>query len=275
MNPKSQFLSEEEGLALLEKLFPSGLAGADVHEVLCPGGWETSPFFPAFHPTPEQCYQETIEQLNNLNSLFSGKTPPRPLPTWLEFLHEHEESQRKKQAIDPLEELTDLVGLCLWDIISDNQDLVDPEGKRIHYPSFRATSALIDQFATQNQGLDNDYYFGDHMRFYLGSGLVGHRVDLTPVYELIFKRLKKLAYRWCYSFPEIHLIDFGGTHKASDAPYSPSESLSRQEEQKNFAKKLKDDTKERKTRAWDQAPPTTVQAYQNVFNSDPVGWPPT
>jgi hypothetical protein len=46
------------------------------------------------------------------------------------------------------------------------------------------------------------------MDFYMGSFWVSERADLTPVYGMIFRRLKDHLLDWRYRFPELHLIEF-------------------------------------------------------------------
>jgi len=43
----------------------------------------------------------------------------------------------------------------------------------------------------------------DYLDFYMGTIWVSQRVDLTPIHELIFKRLKKRFFSWCYRLPEM------------------------------------------------------------------------
>src|SRR5215472_13669033 len=45
-------------------------------------------------------------------------------------------------------------------------------------------------------------------RCYMGSFWVSDRADLTPVYEMIFRRLKDDLLDWRYRFPAPHLIEF-------------------------------------------------------------------
>jgi hypothetical protein len=49
----------------------------------------------------------------------------------------------------------------------------------------------------------------DYLDFYMGTFAVSQRADLTPVYEMIFRRLKETPFTWRYRFPEVGLVDFG------------------------------------------------------------------
>ena len=198
------------------------------------------------------------------------------VPTYGEFLAT--EKVTTHSPVDPLEEWQELVGSCLWDVISDNHDLILDTGELVNFGSFRMVSALIDQFIT-SETLGDDWDFGDCMRFYMGTSFIQGRTDLRPVYRLIFKRLESLGCRWRYSFPRIYAIRFEKSGETCD--YDPSRSFAAEEEKrkqdhgdKRFQEKLDADVAESKRQAWDKGPPEIIQAYQEVFGEDPSGWPP-
>jgi len=47
-----------------------------------------------------------------------------------------------------------------------------------------------------------------YIHFYMGSFWVSECADLTPVYEMIFRRLKDRLLDWRYRLPRLHLIEF-------------------------------------------------------------------
>src|SRR5207237_8126227 len=47
-----------------------------------------------------------------------------------------------------------------------------------------------------------------YIHFYMGSFWVSERADLSPVYEMIFRRLKARWLDWRYRLPRLHLIEF-------------------------------------------------------------------
>src|SRR5204863_503267 len=86
-----------------------------------------------------------------------------------------------------------------------------------------------------------------YMSFYLGTSApwACEGRDLTPVYEMIFRRLKSRKLDWVYRFPRLHLIDFRPLREAMDqedksdwADYSPSEALAEEEENKQRAEEI-------------------------------------
>jgi hypothetical protein len=88
-----------------------------------------------------------------------------------------------------------------------------------------------------NRQTDEEQY--DYLSFYLGTVWVAQRADLTPVYRMIFRRLRDRGLDWVYHFPRIHTVDFRPLKEALDQKdepdwlnYSPSEALAKEEEQK-------------------------------------------
>ena len=56
----------------------------------------------------------------------------------------------------------------------------------------------------------------DYMSFYLGTSWVSQRADLTPVYEMIFRRLRRRGLDWIYHFPRLYAVDFRPLKEALD-----------------------------------------------------------
>ena len=47
--------------------------------------------------------------------------------------------------IEQDEEVTELVARCLWDIFSDNHEVIAPDGRIVDIGSFRGASAFLDE----------------------------------------------------------------------------------------------------------------------------------
>lgn len=64
------------------------------------------------------------------------------------------------------------------------------------------------------------------MRFYLGTIWLARRADLTPVYAMIFRRLRAVAADWVYHFPQVFLTECEPRDRDTGRPasYSVSES---------------------------------------------------
>ncbi len=276
-------LTDKQALDFLSRLFPGGLRDPGLLAELCPEGWQASPLRLAFHPTDEQRYEEHLRWLKSpiheISRRREGLPDPEeePVPTFEEFLA----SEKPGPVFNSTDgqEFTELLGDCLWDILSNNHDLIDRNGDAVHFGSFRMVSGLIDDFL-EDRAVDGNWRDGDHMRFYMGTSLIGHRTDLRPVYRLIFRRIRQLGYEWKYAFPRIHVVRFR-KEPTNPADYDPSEAFAEEEkrrredeEDRKQREAMARDLAEAKRRALDRAPPAVVLAYQEVYGTDPHGWPP-
>jgi len=277
-------LSDAEARALLDRLFPLGVAGSDVLEELAPAGWDQSPLLACFHPSTEQIREESRKFQRNLESLqylLSRRTGTRraEVPPPAEPAVKESTIERATTPVKPTEEIRELVGLCLWDVFSDNHEVITADGRVADIGSFRGASEFLDQYLTGSTG---SWSAGDYLRFYMGTAWISQRADLEPVYAMIFRRLRAVGGDWAYAFPRLRVVDLGG-HRRSEKPYrySPNEALA--EERAEAARqarltRLRQDLDEADERAreaaMDRRPPMTVMAYRSVFGSNPRGWPP-
>ncbi len=156
--------------------------------------------------------------------------------------------------------------LCLWDVFSDNQDVITADDRMADIGSFRAACAFLDEHLTRGQEGWRD---GDYLRFYLGTSWISRRADLTPVY-LIFRRLRSVGADWIYHFPQLYLAELVPSDSENEhaGTYSVSESAAAQlNEQKRCAQmaQIRAEIDEMNTRAREEAmdrpPPATVRAY--------------
>jgi hypothetical protein len=274
--------SDEELHAEFDRLFPHGFAGRDVLQELAPGGWARSPLLAVFHPSVNQLYQEALVMHRNLANL---RTPHDHRPELPEPTREAIAREDRAHPIEPEAEVRELVGQCLWDIFSDSHEVVAAEDSRVlDLGSFRYAGGVLADVANGQTGT-TQY---DYMHFYLGTSWVSQRADLTPVYEMIFRRLRRRGLDWIYHFPRLYAVDFRPLKQALDqqrAPewlnYAPSEALAREEEQNQRDRELAE-LRESLDAGYRQAveealgapPPATVRAYQAVFGQFPRGWPP-
>jgi hypothetical protein len=195
----------------------------------------------AFHPTLKQLHKEAVQLHRNIQSLLrkSRKSSPTPAPTLKAIAKEYEDP-----PIEAEREIRELVGRCLWDIFSDNHDVVARDARLVDIGSFRGSAGFIaDQLNGQTGTRQYDY-----MDFYMGTVWISERTDLTPVYEMIFARLKARRFDWRYYLPR--------------------------PEEASQAKKLDAELKKSRRKARQAPPPSTVQAYLNVYGCLPQGWPP-
>lgn len=277
-------LSDRELNELFDQLFPHGVAGPDVLAELAPEGWEHSPLLACFHPSVERVFEETLQIHRNIERLVEARShsdgavarPTRPEPTLEEVRGEYHPT-----SVRPAEELTELVGLCLWDVFSDNHDVVVAGGRIADIGSFRGAAAFLDEYVTRDS--HRPWSGGDYMRFYMGTIGISGRADLTPVYAMIFRRLRVLGGDWIYHFPEIHVVDLRGVRAENEQAESYSVTdgaaaeLKAQRDEAEFERlraELAASNARAREEALDQPPPAVVRAYRQVYGCDPRGWPP-
>lgn len=283
---QSTHLTDAELKTFFDRLFPHGFAGADVLAEVAPEGWENSPLLACFHPSAEQVFKERLEFHRNMERIANArwkrksadlKSVPKPEPKL-----EDVRADWKDEPVNESDEVTELVGQCLWSVFSDNHDVMAADGRIVDIGSFRGASAFLDEYMT---GPNHNWRGGDEYRFYMGTGSISQRADLMPVYCMIFRRLKELGADWEYHFPKLHLVDLSPLRSALEQEkpeeYSPSDAFAKQQEESARQAELEksraefEEIYERSCReALDHPPPATVRAYQKVFGRDPNGWPP-
>jgi hypothetical protein len=297
--------TDSECLDFLLSLFPGGVKDEAVISELCPEGWERSALFAGFHPGPQRRYEEHLAFRQNMRwmaSLRKKKADEASAVTkgtnpedegecdlsFEEYLAENPPTVPDISDADRINEPAELIGLCLWDIFSDNHEVIAADGRVVNLGSFRGSGGTIADFFEQNAGEEkraNDWGSRggyDYMRFYMGTAWVAGRADLTPVYRLIFRRIRSLGGDWRYSFPRLHLVDFGAIPDAdSEVAYDPSAAFEKEQELKKRAaetarlnRELDESAKAAKREARAKEPPETVQAYVEIYGCFPAGWPP-
>jgi hypothetical protein len=227
-----QRYTEAECEADFARLFPHGFAGQDVLDDLVPEGWESSPLVAVFHPSLDQAYAEALQFHRNLQAL-QRRDPhrsPTPEPT-----REAVAQDYRQEPVETTREVRELVGKCLWDIFSDNHEVIGPDGRVVDIGSFRGAGRFIAECLNRQIG-GQEY---DYIDFYMGTIWIAQRADLTPVYQMIFRRLKAHGHDWTYYFPDESL----------DTAYREAAEAARH-----------------------QPPPPTVQAYRSVYGRFPTGW---
>jgi hypothetical protein len=277
-------MSAAEVHALFGRLFPRGFAGQDVLDEIAPEGWERSPLLACFHPSLDRIYEERVLMHRNLKALRhlrrqrdgSAADASSPEPTLEGVRNEYEPAPVEQEA-----EVTELVGLCLWDTFSGNHEVVAADDRLADIGSFRGAGAFIDEHLTGDHDGERD---ADYMRFYMGTIWIGQRADITPVYVMIFSRLKAVGADWIYHFPELGIVDLASRDgdPGSSAPgYSVSQgAITALDAQRRRAalERLRADLGEGNARAREEAmdrePPAIVRAYRRVYVRDPRGWPP-
>ena len=271
-----QRYTEAECEADFTCLFPHGFAGQDVLDDLAPQGWGSSPLVAVFHPSLDQAYAEAVQFHRNLQALpwRDPNRSPTPEPTREAVAREYQQ-----EPVDIAREVRELVGQCLWDIFSDNHEVIGPDGRVVDIGSFRGAGGFIA--ACLNQQIGGQEY--DYIDFYMGTIWIAQRADLTPVYQMIFRRLKAHGHDWMYYFPRLGIVDLRplreALHQQEDnawetAAYTPEEDEQQDRAIAELRESLDTAHHEAVEAARHQPPPPTVQAYDSVYGRFPAGWPP-
>ncbi len=277
-------LTDAESHALFDRLFPHGFAGADVLEEIAPEGWERSRLLECFHPSVERVFEERVAMHHNLEELGRTRSPRDGAAGDVSFPEPTLDDVRREYEPHPVhqdEELTDLVGLCLWDIFSDNHDVIAADGRVVDIGSFRGAGGFLDEHVHGDRDRLGE---GDYLRFYLGTIWIAGRADLSPLYTMIFRRLRTLSADWAYHFPELGLVEFAPLDDGVEQPptsYSVSDGAVAElnaQQRRADVQRVRADMAEMNARAREEAmdrpPPATVRAYRQVYGRDPRGWPP-
>lgn len=276
-------LTDAESHALFDRLFPHGFAGADVLDEIAPDGWEHSPLLACFHPSVERVFEERLLMHRNLEELRRVRTRRDGVlndalsaePTLDEFRREYE-----PHAVHQDEELTELVGLCLWDIFSDNHEVIAADGRLADIGSFRGAGAFLDEHVNRDRDCWRE---GDYLWFYLGTLWIAQRADLAAVYAMIFRRLKALGADWVYHFPQLGIVELtppddpeqpATKYSVSQGAVAELNAQQRRAEVQRFRADLAEMNARAREEAMDRPPLATVRAYRQVYGRDPRGWPP-
>ncbi|PSQ79427.1 MAG: hypothetical protein BRD37_00015 [Bacteroidetes bacterium QH_8_67_23] len=282
--PRSDaWLDRDACIALFEQFMPPTTDA--LLEQIAPEGWAESPLVRLRHPTPEQRYQEALE---------AYRQPP---PFWVEEDEEEKGDPPRREdfredddekPVRPKQEVLEVLGDGLWDVFSDNNDVVGPGGGVYHLGSFRGTGRFLAEFFNERYAPEDRF---DYIDFYMGMLGDSDRADLTPVYEWIFRRLYALDCDWRYQFTELNLIDLGGADADDDADdpagYDPAAAVQEEmqdedadpddeatDEADELEESLDDLNAEAREKARSGPPPKSVQAYETVYGAWPKGWPP-
>lgn len=221
---------------------------------LAPEGWEQSPLYLAFHPTDEQRRAESEIFTRNLAAM--GRTFDVPPDEEEKEVEQPEIADpADERPVNPQREVLELMGLVLWDVFSNNNSVLDPNGDKCDVGSFRGSADVIaEELNVRYAELGVNY---DYLDFYMGSLGIGRRTDLGPVYRFIFSELREAGCNWEYNYSRMHIVSFGGGE-------APDSELSRTVARMN----VEGAKRER------ESPPAIISAYQAVFGEAPDGWPP-
>ncbi|MDT7858314.1 hypothetical protein RQM47_16820 [Rubrivirga sp. S365] len=182
-----------------------------------------------------------------------------------------------------------LLGEVLWDVFSDNHDVVGPDGELYDLGSFRGSADFIADVV--NDRLPDDLRAGPsrsergwgvrgvgafvYLDFYMGT-LGADKGRVRPFYVRVFERLRERGCDWRYASPSLGAVRLTPTDSDDDpATYDPLAALAEAatQSEKNAAfEKLSRDFAEANAEAFETSvrdPPPVVRSYMEVFGGRP------
>jgi hypothetical protein len=262
--------------AFLQNLLPD--TREELHEALAPDGWDDSPLADHAFPPPDEQEQQARSFMDEMNERLQESGNEAMDEDVQERLFEHMHQRGAAPDVGGTG-ACDVIGMALWDVFSDNHDVIDPDGVAYHLGSFRGSARFIADTLNETYDLGERYTYLD---FYMGASVGEGDEAFLPVYEWIFRRLYERDCDWIYAFPRLHLISFDSPEDESDDPaaYDPAASVERdleREENEQEIEELREELdrlhEEAVERAKDEPLPLVVRAYRTVFGELPDGWP--
>ena len=277
--------------AFLQNLLPD--TREELREALAPDGWEDSPLADKAFPPPDEQEQQARSFMDAMNERLQESANEAMDEDVQERLFEH---MHQRGAAPDVRDTgaCDVIGMALWDVFSENHDVVDPDGRAYHLGSFRGSARFIAETLNETYELGDRYTYLD---FYMGAAVGdGDEAFLSAetevefprdeaflsVYEWIFRRLYERDCDWIYAFPRLHLISFDSPEDESDDPaaYDPAASVERDLEREEKEQEIEELRRELDAmhqeaikKAKDEPLPLVVRAYEAVFGELPEGWP--
>ncbi|MEO5954139.1 MAG: hypothetical protein ABIR36_00380, partial [Nitrospiraceae bacterium] len=130
-----------------------------------------------------------------------------------------EEPPEPDKPVEPIAECAELLGQCLWDIFSDNHEVRTAEGKCVDLGSFRSSERFIADFWEDPSGDGSPLHSCGYFQFNMGTIWSSQRADLSPVYALIFRRLRSGGLEWRYVHPHMFLAHVGTRVSEEEAAF--------------------------------------------------------
>ncbi|MBS3742682.1 MAG: hypothetical protein KGY74_11230, partial [Candidatus Cloacimonetes bacterium] len=228
------------------------------------------------HPTPEQQYEEHIRIRDNINRLSKESKQEDREVKISDF------KQDDLSDISEYDEFFYILGLSVYDIFSNNHEVIGNDNKIYDFGSLRGSGRFIADFFNDNFSDNSKKY--NYMDFYMGTVWIKERGDLTPIYEYIFRKLKDFKCDWKYSFPRMYLVDLQKLFDSSDEDnlkhYKPETAVQKKleltendKQTKKFQKELDKIYKEEYENAKYKPLSPIVQAYKNIYGQLPNGHP--
>lgn len=173
-----------------------------------------------------------------------------------------------------------LIGITIWDIFSNNHEVISPNNKVYDIGSWRGSGSTISEIINNNFKENESYGYLD---FYMGSFYqIESEINLKEIYKEVFKILKNLGCDWNYSYPRIYMVDFRDTKEEGQDNlfYDPNKAIEKELEEKKENEKLQElqnlldeDFEKRLKKSREEPLPDIILAYKDVYGCLPKGSP--
>lgn len=266
--------TDTECAEILKYIFNDALS---LYKKLAPNGWINSDYIHFLHPTPQQQFDENKLMTDNFTRFLEKEKKKEE--------DQFEISSYKQDeliGINEFEEFLYVFGLAVYDIFSNNHDVIGFDNKTYDLGSLRGSGHFMADFLNGNYNYPSKNY--GYMDFYMGTIWIRSRGDLTPFYEFVFLKLKEFHCDWHYFFPRLFLINpkkvFNSSESQDDSNYQPELAVINEfglSEEDQHAKKLQEDFDKTYEEEYEEAkykpPNKIVKAYKNVYGVLPNGHP--
>jgi hypothetical protein len=234
--------------------------------------------------TPQEC-RELINLIFKDPSKLINKIAPNGLvdAQYIKLLINKDLEQDSLARLIDLQEFYYILGLTIYDIFSNNHEVITNKHELFDLGSFRGSGNFLATFL--NEYLPNNKRKYGYMDFYMGTIWIKNDGDLLPFYEFIFSVLKQKKCDWIYSFPRMHLIDFSNSETETmkhvkPEDYDPESAMKSEFEalqNKRAVEKLQKELDDAFAKQFEEAKYETlipvVQAYKNIYGCLPQGHP--
>ncbi|MFC1482708.1 hypothetical protein ACFL56_00440 [Candidatus Margulisiibacteriota bacterium] len=171
---------------------------------LIPKTFEKSDIYRVLNPTPKQQYKEAVRLYKVTKKWKNPIDKPRRKKYRGQVYPNKKHSDK-----EIIEQMIYLTGMCIWDIFSDNNEVISNNNKVYDLGSFRGTAGEIAEFINNfYEEYIPPFFVGhyDYCDFYMGTLWIGQRADIAPIYKIIFKTIKSWEADWrLFSFVKIKL----------------------------------------------------------------------
>jgi hypothetical protein len=161
-------------------------------------------------------------------------------------------------------------GIAVWDIFSNNHDVITDEDMVVSIGSWRGSGRTIAD-ALNELEIDKASY--SYLDFYMDAMVIDDKSEFSIFYDAIFDYLKNINYTWRYSMPQIYAFGPGTDKKPeSDGSYESVVKEIEQNENKNKLADFLSGVNEQMEIDSKKTVPHVIRSYIKVYDKLPEGY---